>query len=192
MNIKSRYPGAGLFLFLALLFILFSMAAFGQTYTNFTRVASEQGYAVGAYGAETLVIDQNGLVVGGVPQFVIYQIEDLVADGDIETRPLFVCPAGYKITLTAVKIISQGTPIGIDADNTCVIEIFNDVNSIVSKTYKDDPAFPDGVVDDLGALSDTHKVVAAGKVINFSVTNETDANPPAFILQIEGILEKVP
>lgn len=56
MNAKKWYLGAGLFL---ALFLLFSIAAFGQTYTNFTRVAAVDGFAIGTFGNEEIVIDGN-------------------------------------------------------------------------------------------------------------------------------------
>jgi len=122
-------------------------------------------------------------------KFLSFQLEDLTADADIADRPLFVVPTGYVLTLTDVKVISQGSPAAIDDANTCVVVAKNGANAIVTKTYNTATAFPAaGAAESLGALDATHKVLAAGAVVKLSVTNGTSADPPAFILQLEGTL----
>lgn len=123
-------------------------------------------------------------------EIIKYQVEDLAAGADIAARSIFVIPAGYRFTVTAAKVLSQGAPAGIDDSNTCVVAVANGSNNIVSKTYNTGTAFPaNGVADSLGALSATYKELAAGAVLKFSVTNGTTADPPGFMLQIEGVLE---
>lgn len=204
-----------LWLLVSLILILCSLPLYAQNTDNYM----EQGGARWVVGGEldvtgSLKIDGTALtptaaeinklhgmtaskedlntLTGVAAQFICYQVEDLAADGDIAARSLFVCPTGFKFTLSSVAIISQGSAAGIADGHTCAIAVLNGTDSIVSKTYKTDPAFPaDGTADDLGALNDTHKVLDADDVLKFSVTNGTNANPPAFILQIVGTLETV-
>lgn len=132
--------------------------------------------------------DLNTLT-GVASQFIVYQVEDLSAGGDIADRPLFVCPTGFTFTLSSVKIIAQGSASGIDNSNTCVVAVKNGSNTIVTKTYNGSTTFPtSGTADDLGALNATYKVIAAGEIIKVSVTNGNTADTPAFILQIVGTL----
>jgi len=130
-------------------------------------------------------------LTGVASQFIVYQVEDLAADSDIAARALFVCPTGYTFTLSSAKIIAQGNSDGIDAGNTCAITVSNGTNAIVTKTYNNVTTFPDGAVGDLGTLNGTYKVLAAGEILKFSITDGSTANPPAMILQIVGELATV-
>ena len=115
-----------------------------------------------------------------------YKVEDLGAGDDITTRAILQMPVGINGTITKVSIISNGTAAGIDASNTCVVQLLNGTNSIVSKTYDDDPTFPaENDSDDLGTLSTTYKELSAEEKLHLVVTNGTTANPPAFIVQVE-------
>lgn len=128
-------------------------------------------------------------LTGVASQFIVYQVTNLEANGDITSTGLFVCPTGFTFTISSIDIISQGTAAGIDDSNTCVISVLNGTNAIVAKTYNTATTFPaDGTSGNLGALDETHKVITAGQIIKFTVTNGTTADPPAFILQIVGEL----
>jgi hypothetical protein len=114
-----------------------------------------------------------------------YQVEDLGADADIDGRPIFVAPSGLDVTLVSASIIPQGTAAGIDDSNKCIITLTDGTNDIVEKEFNTGTAFPaEGVVTDLGSLDETHKVLASGETLYFSVTNGATANPPAFMLQV--------
>lgn len=114
-----------------------------------------------------------------------YQIEDLAAGGDITARPIFVAPAGVDVTLVSASIIPQGSSAGIDDSNTCVVALTDGTNTIVTITYDTDPAFPaSAAAGDLGALSETYKVLSAGEKLYLVVTNGTTANPPAMMLEV--------
>lgn len=115
-----------------------------------------------------------------------YKVEDLAAGADITTRAILEMPTGIDGTITKASIISNGTPADIDDSNTCVVQLLNGTNSIVSKTYDADPVFPaENVSDDLGTLSATYKVLNAGDMLHLVVTNGRTADPPAFIVQVE-------
>jgi hypothetical protein len=164
---------------------------------NFTIVNAEittadiETLSLGGTVITSTAADINTLT-GVASQFIVYQVEDLAADGDISARPLFVCPEGFKFTISSINIIAQGSASGIDDSNTCVIAALNGTDSIVSKTYDTDPAFPaDGVADSLGALSGTYKILAAGDILKFSITNGSTADTPAMILQVVGELATV-
>ena len=122
---------------------------------------------------------------GARDRVLTYQVEDLDAGDDIANRSIFFVPAEHDILLLSAKILSQGTPAGIDAGNKCVIKIDDGTNEIVEKEYDDGTAFPaDGNIGDLGALDGDYTSLAAGEKIRLSVTNGATANPPGFMLQI--------
>lgn len=184
-------------------------------YTHFeTSIVSEEGYYIGSWGTETEVIDAEGnisietLTLGGTlvtstaadintltgvaSQFIVYQVIDLAAGADVTSTGLFVCPTGFTFTISSIDIISQGTAAGIDDSNTCVISVLNGTNAIVTKTYNAATTFPaDGVSSNLGALDETHKVITAGQIIKYTITNGATADSPAFILQIVGELAAI-
>ena len=119
------------------------------------------------------------------PHVQYFQIEDLAANGDIAARALLECPTGYAITLTSAKIISQGSPTGIDDSNTSVFLLANGSNAIVSKTFNTTVTFPAAnTTVSLGTLSATYKVMAAGDLLKFSLTNGTTADTPLCSIQI--------
>ena len=202
----------------SLIFFLFSLPLSAQNTNNYM----EQGGSRWVVGGELEVISSGELKIDGTvitataaelnkmhgvtattedintltgvaSQFIVYQVEDLAAAADIAARPIFVCPTGFQFTISSISILSQGTPAGIDNSNTCIIVVANGTNAIVTKTYNAETAFPaDGTAGDLGALSGTYKIITAGEMIKFSITNGgTTSDPPAFILQIVGTLETV-
>jgi len=121
-----------------------------------------------------------------VPNVFNYQVENLGAGVDIETRAIFEGVLDMKHTITSAKIISQGTPIGIDNSNTCVISILNGTNVIATKTYDTAIPFPaNNVSDSLGELSEIYKVLENGEKLHLEVTNGATADPPAFMLEIQ-------
>lgn len=149
-----------------------------------TSVASVAGMDI-SWNTRVLIHPQ--LCHSKVTQKAQIAIEDLAADADIAAREIFVHPTA--IELLSVGILAQGASAGIDAANTCVIEITDDAtNSIVSKTYNNVTTFPDNDYDDLGALDGTHKILAAGEHLEINVTNGATANPPAFLVIIEYML----
>jgi len=190
--------------------LLFATFPAFAAYSHFeTSIVSEGGFYVGADGSEIEAIGADGTLyikgsevtstaadintlTGVASQFIVYQVEDLAANGDISARPLFVCPAGFTFTLSSINIIAQGSAAGIDDTNTCVVAALNGTNTIVTKTYNASVAFPtDGTAGNLGTLHATYKVLEAGDILKFSITNGSTANPPAFIIQVVGELATV-
>ena len=104
---------------------------------------------------------------------------------DIADRVLAVIPTGKTYTLTDVKIISQGSAVGIDAGNTCVVALKNGSNAIFTQTYNNTTVFPAaGSVTTIASLSSSYKALAADALLKLSVTNGATANPPQFMLQL--------
>lgn len=196
--------------------VLFSMPIMALAdYTHFeSGIVSEEGYYIGSWGTEIEVIDAEGNIsietltldgtlvtstaadintlTGVASQFIVYQVIDLAAGADVTSTGLFVCPTGFTFTISSIDIISQGTAAGIDDSNTCVISVLNGINAIVTKTYNAATTFPaDGTSDNLGALDETHKVITAGQIIKYTITNGATADSPAFIIQIIGELATV-
>lgn len=119
-----------------------------------------------------------------------YPVENLGGGADLTDVPIFVTPAGFKFTVQAAQIISQGAPAGIDDANTCVILLEETAAQIATETYDTATAFPaSGTVGSLGAI--TNPILAAGKILLLTVTNGATADPPAFIVQVTGLLEAV-
>lgn len=122
-------------------------------------------------------------------RIISYEVEDLEANADIANRPIFYCPAGYKLTISDILLLSQGTVAGVDAGNTAVIALSNGANAIASKTFNNTVTFPAiATVTNLGTLS-TYKAIAAGEVIKLSITCGTSADLPGFVVEVVGILE---
>lgn len=122
-------------------------------------------------------------------RIISYEVEDLEANADIANRPIFYCPAGYKMTISDILLLSQGTVAGVDAENTAVIALANGANAIGSKTFNNTVTFPAiATVTNLGTLS-TYKAIAAGEVIKLSITCGTSADLPGFVVEVVGILE---
>jgi len=142
------------------------------------------GYALADAGAtdttvRTVLQSNAALNAEDTEQLAIIPVEDLAANGDIAARPIFVHPRA--VTLTSLGILTEGSPAGVDDDNTAVIAVADDAsNAIVSKTYNTAAQPPDTDYADLGALDATHKVLAAEEHITLSVTQGTTADLPAF------------
>ena len=114
-----------------------------------------------------------------------YQVEDLDAGGGITGRCIFSAPGGIDVTVTKAYIIPQGTAVGINDSNTCLINLSDGSNTLVGKTFDTDPAFPDdAAVTDLGTVHSVHGILSAGESLYLTVTNGATANPPAFMLQV--------
>lgn len=119
-----------------------------------------------------------------------YQVEDLAADADIANRVIFEVPEGLAIKVLTAKIIPQGDDVGIDVSNTCVIKLSNGTNTLVEATYNGNPAFPDASeAASLGAISTDYDDLAAGGKLYLSVTNGTEASPPAFMLIVTYLVD---
>jgi hypothetical protein len=121
-------------------------------------------------------------------QIVRHQVENLAAGADIADIPVFVVPTGYTATLVSATLLSQGTPAGIDAGNTCAVNIEVGATSMAAKTFSNLVVFP---TSDAAALTLTADLTATtGQVVTASVTNGATADPPAFLLQLVLSLAK--
>ena len=118
-------------------------------------------------------------------RFLSIPIENLAGGADITASAVFAVPAGMTATLTKASIIMQGSAAGVDDANTCVIALSDGTNAIVSKTYNTATTMPAANAEgDLGELNATHKVLAAGERLHFTVTNGATADTPAMVLQV--------
>jgi hypothetical protein len=121
-------------------------------------------------------------------QLVQYVVENLAAGVDLADVIMYAVPHGYTATLLAARIISQGTPAGIDDANTCVINIENGATSMAGKTYNTANAFPTNGIGTLTLTANTGAL--EDQVVTLSVTNGATADPPAFIVQMTLSLAK--
>ena len=123
-------------------------------------------------------------------QVVSYQVEDLAAGVDIASRPIFIVPVGYTFDITAAQIIMQGASAGIDDDNLAAVSIELGGVAIAAVEY-DTAGQPaaSGAAGSLGTI--TEGLLAAGDVLQLSVTQGVAADLPAFVLQVTGTLAAV-
>ena len=122
-------------------------------------------------------------------RIISYEVEDLDANGDIANRPIFYVPTGYKLTLTDILLLSQGTAVSVDNDNTSVVDVLSGSKSIATATFNASVGFPAiATATSLGALS-TYKSLVAGDVVKLKVTNGTTADIPGFVLELIGTIE---
>ncbi|MHC1758319.1 MAG: capsid cement protein [Negativicutes bacterium] len=120
-----------------------------------------------------------------VTHHLIYQVEDLGANADITARKILTVPTGANYTLVSAKISGKAAASGVDASNTAVFTLTDGTNTIVTKTFDDDPAFPDAnTPTSLGTLNATHKVLDAAESLCLTVTTGTTADLPAFDLEL--------
>ncbi len=121
-------------------------------------------------------------------KFVMVDVEDLAADGDIAARPSFVHPRAA--TLVSVGILTKGAPAGVDDANTAVITVKDDAgNTIVTKTYNTGTQPPTSDYEDLGALDGTHKVLTAAEHVTLDVTQGATADLPPFSLILRYLVD---
>lgn len=119
-------------------------------------------------------------------QIVTYKVEDLAAGADIADIPVFRLPSAAKIV--EVGIIPQAASAGIDDANTSVWLVEVGSTTIANKTFNTSNTFPTaGTYEKLGDVSNGDRV--EGDIVTVSVTNGTNADTPACILQIEYIIK---
>jgi hypothetical protein len=127
-----------------------------------------------------------------VPNIFTYQVTNIGEGVDFTTRAIFESMFNMKNIITSARIISQGTAVGIDDSNTCIISILNGTNVIATKTYNTAIPFPDiNVSDSLGDLSEIYKVLENGEKLHLEVTNGVTVDLPIFMLEIQYTITDV-
>ena len=127
----------------------------------------------------------NTSVTNGVDaplvQTFVYTAADLDAGADLADTPIgYVAADGEIIN---VAIISTGSAVGIDADNTSAFVLKVGTTSKATATFDDANAFPAAGVAEAGTLAED-ATVAAGDVLLLNVTNGANANLPVFMVQV--------
>ena len=113
-------------------------------------------------------------------------IEALAAGVDIATRPCFVDPADAREILE-IGILTYGAPTDVDDSNTLVIAVTDDgANVLVTETFDTGNQPPTADYVSLGALSATHKLLAAAEHLKVAVTQGTTSAMLAFFLVIHS------
>lgn len=137
------------------------------------------------------VTTAEALLASSLAQIMTFEVAALTAGSDITAQTLAALPTGYSFEIISADIIANGSSVGIDAANTCIVAVKNGANTVVTKTYNDAVVFPaDNAVSNLGAISAAYKTVAAGALLSLAVTNGTTAATPKFKVQITGKLIK--
>ncbi|MCK9519436.1 MAG: hypothetical protein M0R74_10515, partial [Dehalococcoidia bacterium] len=96
----------------------------------------EQGGDRWVIGGEIDILSDGALKIAGTAlsksaaqlnaapvRIISYEVENLDANGNISNRPIFYVPTGYKLTLTDILLLSQGTAASVDNDNTSVVDV---------------------------------------------------------------------
>ena len=141
----------------------------------------------GAAGAGNIVAVKmlNTSVTNGVDaplvQTFVYTAADLDAGADLADTPIGYVAADGEII--SVAIISTGSAVGIDADNTSAFVLKVGTTSKATVTFDDANAFPAAGVAEAGTLAED-ATVAAGDVLLLNVTNGANANLPVFMVQV--------
>jgi|GEM_PF-5176297 hypothetical protein len=162
----------------------------------------EQGGDRWVIGGEIDILSDGALKIAGTAlsksaaqlnaapvRIISYEVENLDANGNISNRPIFYVPTGYKLTLTDILLLSQGTAASVDNDNTSVVDVLSGSKSIATATFNASVGFPAiATATSLGALS-TYKTLVAGDVVKLSVTNGSTADIPGFVLELIGTIE---
>jgi hypothetical protein len=119
---------------------------------------------------------------------MVIEVENLAAGADILNRPIY--SPGSGITLTVVKILTKGTPTGIDNSNTVVLALKdNGGNTILTKTYNTASQPPTlGLVDLSSLIVSAYATVLSSEFLTLSMTQGATANMPAFALILGGTL----
>jgi len=112
---------------------------------------------------------------------------DLAAGADISDYPVFV--AVDAIRITKCRLLTKGTPSGIDNSNTAVLTLTVNGNTLLTKTYnagtqpptRDEEDLTDNLVADYLDLDE-------GDVVKLSLTQGATANMPAFLIAFGSYL----
>jgi len=142
----------------------------GQLVTVKLMSVSNADGADGADGADAPLV-----------QTFVYTAADLDAGADLADTPIGYVAADGEII--SVAIISTGSAVGIDADNTSAFVLKVGTTSKATVTFDDANAFPAAGVAEAGTLAED-ATVAAGDVLLLNVTNGANANLPVFMVQV--------
>jgi hypothetical protein len=108
-------------------------------------------------------------------------VVNLAAGADISDYPVFV--ATEELTLHSCRLLTQGTPAGIDNSNTAVLTLTVNGNTLLTKTYNTVTQPPTNASEDLSSLLDADYVeLEIGDVVKLTVTQGATANMPAFVI----------
>ena len=132
-----------------------------------------------AINGEEVEATASQLSAAGVAVLTI-PVEDLSADGDITARPVFVAPFDLKVL--DVSIVSTGSASGLSTTDTAVVKLANASAEVAGDTFKTVASFPGAGVAKSLTLDKVN--VDKGDVLTLSVTTGTQADLPAFLLQV--------
>ena len=111
----------------------------------------------------------------------IVKVVDLAPGASVADLPVFVAVGDQ--TVFACRLLTQGTPSGIDDDNTAVLTLIVNGNVLLTKTYDAGTQPPTKDQEDLTSLlNETYTELDDGDVVKLSLAQGATANMPAFIL----------
>lgn len=168
----------------------------GKAVTNTSGVGI--GIALtGAASAGSVVTVKmlNTSITNGVDaplvQTFAYTAADLEAGADITDAIIGVVPAGYAATVIDAQVISTGDAAGIEDEKTSVVLLEVGSTKIAEVTFDADNAFPAAGVAKAIALTPAADELAAGSVLQLTVTNSEAVNLPVFMVQVTLTLTPV-
>ena len=144
----------------------------------------------GAAGASNVVAVKmlNTSATNGVDaplvQTFVYTAADLDASADITDAIVGVVPAGYTATVIDAQVISTGAASGIENEKTSVVLLEVGSTKIAEVTFDANNAFPAAGVAKAIALTSAADELAAGSVLQLTVTNSEAVDLPVFMVQV--------
>jgi hypothetical protein len=164
-----------------------SAAGRGKIATNFFDNATvDAKFATAAFAADA---DSLGKFADGIwtlaklaqeakTHILPVYVPALTANTDL-TLPVMNVPVGFVVNVLTASITPMGASAGIDDSNKSTWAVTDGTNTLVSKEFDADPAFPSsGTNTDLGSIDANYDNVAAGTPINLVITNGTTAATP--------------
>lgn len=129
--------------------------------------------------------------LGPIPFMFTIPVEDLGAGQTIAGRIVSAIPSYHAFKVTAVKVITTGITIGVDAANTITVNLKQGADTIAERVYNNVTPFPPANTPGSLTITEANSYVGPGVNVTMNVICGATANPPVFSLQVEGALIKL-
>ncbi|MCO6437849.1 MAG: hypothetical protein J5J06_12225 [Phycisphaerae bacterium] len=116
---------------------------------------------------------------------ITYEVADLSAGQDVAARAIH--SFGVEGWIVAARVVNESTAAaGIDASNTCVVQLATGAGVVATKTFDNTTPFPAANAStSMGTISNAH--APAGTVLTLAVTNGSTANPGPFHVCVDYV-----
>lgn len=116
---------------------------------------------------------------------VTYEVPDLAAGQDIAARAVHAF--AVEGWIVSARVVNQSTAAaGIDASNTCVVQLATGAGTVATRTFDAANPFPAANAStSMGTITNPRAV--AGEVLTLAVTNGSTANPGPFHVCVDYV-----